>query len=111
MRICDMIEFSSVVSLKDAEDACRRGHLTKAFLLPSELGGQDRPDNVVYIPSHISEMKNSSTAELLSAIRGGMSDVAIVPEYRGMSFVPAKITITAAIPGMPPGYKLEIGIW
>jgi hypothetical protein len=106
-----MIEFSSIASLKDAEDACRRGHLTKALLLPSELGGQDRPENVVYIPPHISEIKKDSTAELLSAVRGGMNDVAVVPEYRGVSFVPAKITITAAIPGMPPGYKREIRIW
>jgi len=40
-----------------------------------------------------------------------MSNVAVVPEYRGTSFVPTRITITAAHSGMPPEYKLEIGIW
>jgi hypothetical protein len=106
-----MPDFSCITSVKAAEDACRKGHLTKALLFPAELGGQDRPDNVVYIPPHVWEIKSNSIAGLLIAVRGGMSDVAVVPEYRGTSFVPTKITITAANSGMPPGYKLEIGIW
>ena len=106
-----MSDFSSITSLKAAEDACRDGHLTRALLFPAELGGQDLPENVVYIPAHVSEIKTNATVELLSAVREGMSDVAVVPEYRGTSFVPIKITITAANPGMSPGYALDIEIW
>jgi len=106
-----MPDFSSITSVTAAEDACRQGHLTKALVFPAELGGQDRPDNVVYIPPLVWEVKNNSIAGLVSAVRGGMSNVAVVPEYRGTSFVPTRITITAAHSGMPPEYKLEIGIW
>jgi hypothetical protein len=106
-----MSDFSSITSLEAAEDASREGSLVKVLLFPAELGGQDRPENLVYIPPHVWEIKSNSTEDLLSAVRGGMNDVAIVPEYRGTSFVPTKITITAASSGMAPGYKLEIGIW
>jgi hypothetical protein len=106
-----MLDFSSITSLKAAEDACRDGRLMKMLLLPAELGGQDLPENVLYVPPVACEMKNESTAELLDAVRGGMREVAVVPEYRGTSFVPTKITITAAQSGVPHQYKLEIRIW
>jgi hypothetical protein len=106
-----MSGFSSITSLKAAEDACREGRLMKTLLFPAELGGRDIPANVVYIPPDAWKMKGESTAELLDAVRGGMRDVAVVPEYRGASFVPTKITITAAHSGMPHHYKLEIRIW
>jgi hypothetical protein len=106
-----MADFSYIISLKAAEDAAREGCLLKILLFPKELGGQDRPENQVYIPTCVWEIKRNSTEELISAVRQGMNDVAIVPEYCGMSLVPTKITITAAFSGMPPGYTLEIGIW
>ena len=106
-----MPDFSSITSLKAAEDACREGRLMKTLLFPTELGGQDVPQNVVYVPPDAWEKKGGSTAELLDAVRGGMRDVAVVPEYCGTSFVPTKIIITAAHSGMPHQYKLEIRIW
>lgn len=106
-----MADYSSIVSSRAAEEACQQGLLVKTLLLPSELGGQDRPENVVFIPPHVLEIKSNATAELLAAIRSGMNDVAVTPEYRGMSFVPTMIRISAANSGMPPGYELEIGIW
>jgi hypothetical protein len=39
-----MSGFSSITSLKAAEDASREGYLVKALLFPAELGGQDRPE-------------------------------------------------------------------
>jgi hypothetical protein len=110
-RVIDMSDFSSITSLKAAEFASQEGSLLKVLLVPAELGGQDQPENVVYIPAQAWEIKRKSTDELLSAVRSGINDIEIVPEYRGTSFVPTKITITAASSGTVPGYKLEIEIW
>jgi len=106
-----VLEFSSITSFKAAEDACREGRLMKTLLFPAELGGRDIPENVVYVPPEAWEMKSDATAELVDAVRGGMCDVAVVPEYRGRSFVPVKIAITAAHSGLSHPYRLEIRIW
>ena|SRR6266571_4492332 len=106
-----MPDFSSITSMKAVEDACREGRLMKTLLLPAELGGRDLPENVVYLPPAAWEMKENSTPELLGWVRGGMRDVAVVPEYRGTSFVPTKIIITAAGSKSPNPCELEIRIW
>jgi hypothetical protein len=106
-----MLDFSSITSLKAAEGAWREGHLKRALLLPAELGGQDCPENIVYITPHAWDLKINSTTELLDAVRKGMNNVTAVPEYRGTSFVPIKITMTAGDLGMSPVFKLEIAIW
>lgn len=106
-----MLDFSLITSLKAAEEACLHGDLIKILLLPAELGGRDIPENVVYVPPHVYEIKEHSTAELLSAVRMGMREVAVVPVYRGASVVPAKISITAARAQLQPGYEFDIGVW
>jgi len=105
-----MPDFSSITSVTAAEDACRQGHLTKALLFPAELGGQDRPDNVVFIPPLVWDVKNNSIAALVSAVRGN-------EQCRRCSRVswdelrPYQDYHKSRHSGMPPEYKLEIGIW
>lgn len=106
-----MADYLHISSLEAAEDARRNGHLVKVFLLPAELGGRDVPENVVYVPLHIEEIKRASDAALMNAVRQGMSEVAVVPGYREMSFVPTKIAITATQTGTVPQYELEISVW
>lgn len=106
-----MVDFSSINSLDAALRLCETDRLVKTLLLPVELGGQNIPENVVFIPPNLIEAKDSATAELIDAVHAGMIEVAIIPEYRGASFVPHKILITAAYPGKSPEYELEIGIW
>lgn len=106
-----MSDFSSIVSMRAVEEASQKAQLMKTLLLPAELGGRDVPENVVFIPPHAKEIKENSTNELLSAVRQGMTEVAVFPEYRGTSFVPSKIIISAARSGMRPEYELEIRIW
>jgi hypothetical protein len=106
-----MTDFSLIISSIAAENACSDGRLIKVLLFPIELGGQDQVDNVVYIPPHAWDIKRQSTAELLVAVREGMTDVAVVPEYRGSSFVPTTLKVSATKPGLSMGYELEIKIW
>lgn len=106
-----MADFSSISSIEAAEDACKAGRLTKTLLFPAELGGQDLPENVVYVPQHVAAVKDGSNDSLFSAVRRGLSEVEVVPNYRDGSFVPGKITITAAYPGESPEYQFEIEVW
>jgi hypothetical protein len=106
-----MDDFSNIVSLDSAEKACRDGRLVKTLLLPAEIGGLERPENVICIPPHALLIKNQSTAELISAIRVGMIEIVVTPEYRGASIVPTKILINASRPKEKAGYSIDIGIW
>lgn len=105
-----MLDFSSITSLKMAEHASKDARLLKTLLIPEELGGRDLPENVVFIPPGAKEAKDRATLDLIGA-RMGVTEITVVPEYRDASFVPSRIFITAARPGAPPEYELEIGIW
>jgi len=106
-----MLDFSSVTSLKMAEHASKDALLLKTLLIPEGLGGRDLPENVVFIPPGAKEAKDRATLDLIGAVRMGVTEITVVPEYRDASFVPSRIFITAARPGAPPEYELEIGIW
>lgn len=106
-----MRNFDSIQSLSDAEQACHKGLLRKVLLLPVELGGTDMPENVVFVPDHAAAIKDDITLELLVAVQRGMINVSIVPEYRGNSFVPTRIIISAARDGGQSGLVREIAIW
>lgn len=106
-----MSDYSLISSLAAADAACRDGRLRQALLLPPELGGQDVPENRVYLPPTAFEAKERSTEQLIDAVRNGMIEIAIVPEYRAASHVPARIVMTAALPGEPPGHELAIDVW
>ena len=105
-----MLDFASIVSTRDAEEARKLGALERVLLFPEVLGGQAVPEDVVYLTPPAAETKDSANAELIEAIRAGMSDINIVPEYRGSSFVPTKIRITA-YPGRLPAFERVIEIW
>ena len=106
-----MFDYSSITAPRDVENACLKHHLIEIFIIPAELGGRDVPQNLLYVPPAIRVSKDDATVELLHAVQMGMIEVAIRPEYRGVSLVPSKIIITAARPGMPPGYQRDIEIW
>jgi hypothetical protein len=101
----------NVRTLANAEQACSDGLLRKVLLLPVELGGSEVSENIVFVPDHAAAIKEEATSALVSAVRQGMVEVSVVPEYRGTSFVPTRIVMTAARIGQSPEYVREIGIW
>ena len=103
--------FSSIASLEDAQDACQSGILTKMLLLPIEFGGEDIPENLVYVPPGVSKRMKESVDFLMDSVRSGLSEIEVRPEYRGLSFVPIKIRLTARCPGSALQKELEIPIW
>jgi hypothetical protein len=106
-----MPDYSSISSHAAAQQASESGQLVKILLLPAELGGSDIARNVVFVPPTIAKIKQSSDLELFAAIREGLSEVSVVPEYRGASFVPSRIKMTAARPNATPEFELVIVVW
>lgn len=72
-------DFSPVTSVQQAEDLVRRSDIEPLLLLPSEFGGLEVPENVVYVPAGISALKERID--------------------QGDSFIPIAIRIEASDPG------------
>lgn len=105
-------DFSDVDSLAKARLLAEEGKLEKLYLMPLDLGGQDVPMNVVYVPVGIAQAK----ARLDGTVRkmredGLVSKYAATPEYKGKSFVPARITIKAWHPDKPASFNPTLHVW
>ena len=104
-------QMAAITSRDAAEAAWRAGKLARIFLFPPEFGGEDRRENVVYVPLWIPEQKDISTRQVQALVRGGQVDELVVtPSYKDGSVVPAKLVITATKAG-EPRYQGDIEIW
>jgi hypothetical protein len=103
-------DFSAVDSQAKAEALFGRGDLEKLFLLPLEFGGQDIPDNFLYVPVGVADIKaridNNVIGPLVS--EGKVTQYTATPEYQGNSAIPIAITIEATNPGE---FRSTIKIW
>ncbi len=107
-----MSDFASINSLKSAQAGARQGLLARVFLLPAELGGSDVPENIVYVPVESKNIKDQFTRELLDLYRSGsINKVSVVPSYKGDSFVPSQILVSAWLDEKPLHYERVINIW
>lgn len=97
-----MPDFSAVDSLEKAQALVNDGKLERLYLFPLEFSGKDIPQNVLYVPIGIAAVKgriDSMVQDLVN--QGQVSSYAATPEYKGNSFVPSKIKITALHPKKP----------
>jgi hypothetical protein len=103
-------DFSRIDSQAKVMELFGRGDLEKLFLLPLEFGGTERPENVVYVPVGIAEIKASTDANVIGKLagEGKVTRYAATPRYSGKSFVPVAIDITASDPGT---FVFNIAIW
>jgi hypothetical protein len=103
-------DFSGIDSLAKAEAMFHRGDLEKLFLMPLEFGGQDIPDNTLYVPIGVADVKwgidNNVIAPLVA--EGRITKYTATPEYQGDSFVPIALKIVASEPG---DFTTTISIW
>jgi hypothetical protein len=103
-------DFSEVDSQKKAIAMYRRGELEKLFLMPLEFGGQDIPNNVLYVPIGVAAAKaridNGVIAELVR--KGKVTEYTANAKYQGESFIPSAIEIVASDPGK---FTTTIAIW
>lgn len=105
-------DFSEVDSLAKAQQFYQEGKLEKLYLFPLDLGGEDIPPNIVYVPVGIGQLKaqfDGTVRKMLEA--GSVSRYSASPEYKGKSFVPSKITIRAWHPDKSGSFNPSIEVW
>jgi hypothetical protein len=103
-------DFSGIDSQAKAEELFRRGELEKLYLLPLEFGGQDGPDNFLYVPQGVAGVKSGIDMNVIAPLvqEGKVTNYTATPEYQGESFIPIAITIVASDPGE---FSTTISIW
>jgi hypothetical protein len=103
-------DFAGVDSRDKAEEMFRCGQLEKLLLLPIAFGGQDVPENVVYIPSDIAGLKRGIDDNVIAPLvaEGKFTRYQAFPEYHGDSFIPVAIHIEASEPG---AFSTRIAVW
>ncbi len=84
--------------------------LERVLLLPEVFGGKDVPQNVVFVPSGIGEIKRGIDQNVIAplAASGKVTKYSAKPEYSGRSFIPIAIRIVASVPGH---FGSEVKIW
>lgn len=106
------MDCASITSLEAAQACAQAGQLVQTYLFPVELGGEANPQNIVYLTKQAGDEKERITKELLALAQAGtINKASLVPEYRGDSFVPARIFVTAWRDGEPVHCEMKIDIW
>ena len=91
-----MPDYSHVKTLKAAQALAKDGNLTGILLFPAELGGEDVPQNIVYVPPQAAEARTLIIGTLRRFVSEGLIDkLTVTPEYRGNSFIPSRIVFHA----------------
>ena len=105
-------DFSEVDSLVKAQQLYRDGKLEKLYLFPLDLGGEDIPQNVVYVPVGVGQFKAQLDGTVRKMVEvGSVSKYSATPEYKGKSFVPSKIVIRAWHPEKSGSFNPTIEVW
>ena len=88
----------------------KQGQLEKLYMLPPEFGGEDIPQNTLYVPIGIVAIKTRTDNNIIRPLiqDGAVSQYSAVPEYQGTSFIPIRLRIRAFNPG---DFSTEINIW
>lgn len=106
------LDYSGVDSREKALELVKEGKLYKILLFPAEFGGDDIPQNVVFVPAGIPEIKDKITGTLMRFVQEGLIDnLQVNPEYKGNSFVPSKINIKTSHSDKAGEFNPIIEIW
>lgn len=91
------MDFSDVTSRARAEQLAAEGRLVRILLFPAEFGGEDSELNAVFVPPAIVGIRAMLIGTLTRFIEQGLIDrMTVTPEYRGDSFVPARLRFHAS---------------
>jgi hypothetical protein len=105
-------DFSKIDTLGKVQQLEQEGKLEKILLFPKEFGGEDISHNIVYVPIGIGDIKQKITNTLINFVKEGLiSNMEVLPEYKGNSFVPARITIKTSNENKPGLFNTTINIW
>ncbi len=103
-------DFSKLNSKAKVIEAANKGDLVPMMLMPSEFGGADIEANIVFVPVWAAQQKYQidSGTILQMAQEGKIRKYSAKPDYKGESFVPSAVTVTAHDPA---NFTATINIW
>ncbi|MDB5470772.1 MAG: hypothetical protein JWR84_2332 [Caulobacter sp.] len=106
------LDFSDVTSRSMAEELVKQGRLETIFLFPTELGGEDRPENITYVPVGVGEAQALIIGTLTHYMEDGLVDqMTVEPSYRGDSFIPTQIRYVARHSTKAGVFTPTLDIW
>lgn len=92
-----VIDFSTIDNNQKAVALYEQNKVSKIHLMPLRFGGEDIPQNTLYVPHFVLELKNRYDNLIEELIREGKQlSYSAAPAYKGQSFIPSSITITAS---------------
>ena len=107
-----MTSWSLIKSRDAAQSCCESGLLVKTLLFPQKFGGTEVVENTTYIPPQVLTKKEQLEIEILNLFKKGLINlISVRPEYRGDSFVPARIYLSAWRDDTPKVYDFVIDVW
>jgi hypothetical protein len=104
------LDLEAIDSIQKAEALYRTGALERLFMRPLELGGQDIPFNVLYVPPGIVKQKAGIDLQVIQPLadEGKITKYSAKAEYQGNSVIPIAIKIRAS---EPETFCFDIDIW
>jgi len=106
------MDFSDVTSRARAEQLAADGRLVRVLLFPAEFGGEDIVPNQVFVPPALVEIRAMLIGTLTRFIEGDLIDrMRVTPEYRGNSFVPARLRFHCTHSTRSGVFDAVIEIW
>lgn len=105
-------DLSQVTTKAAARKLVREGRLVAITLFPTELGGPDDPANRSFTTPEAAEARAEVVGTLGRFLEEGLIDqLDVVPDYKGDSIVPSRITLTATHSEKPGEITLTIEVW
>jgi len=106
------LQFAHVTSTEIADTEVENGNLARVHLFPLELGGQDVPLNVIYIPIGMKDKWRKLIGTIEKFRTDGLIDkLKVVPEYNGASVVPCRIKFIGTHYTKWIGFEPVIAMW
>ena len=106
------VDFDAVSSREQALALVEQGLLVKILSFPDRFGGEDVAMNQFFVPPGIGTLKDEVTEDLVLAVERGLIDnLNVQAEYKGTSFVPAKIHVTGTHSQNDGRFDRTIEVW
>lgn len=105
------VDFMDIDSNEKVMELAEKGVLVPLYLMPLRFHGEEAANNRLFVPPFAAELKDrydDMVEDLLSQDR--VDGYSCTPEYKGNSFVPSKIQVTAKKDGKPVFTEI-INIW
>jgi hypothetical protein len=103
-------DYSAVDTHEKAWRLVEQGDLVALLMMPAMFGGDERPENIVFVPRATADRKNQIDEEVVLPLvqAGATVEYSVTPTYASGARVPVSLTITAS---SPEAHLYSLQIW